>query len=121
MNEYRIAFTHLARKDIIDIGDYITFTLSEPTTSGKFIKGLKHSISQLKISRTNILLFKILFYKIRAFVVCLTKITIFSTKLLRRPKALLSSESVIIEEIGKIFLPDLSADRKKDPTASILI
>lgn len=49
MNEYRIAFTHLARKDIIDIGDYITFTLSEPTTSGKFIKGLKHSISQLII------------------------------------------------------------------------
>lgn len=49
MNEYRIAFTHLARKDIIAIGDYIAFTLSEPTTSGKFIKGLKHSISQLKI------------------------------------------------------------------------
>lgn len=50
MNEYRISFTHLARNDITGIGDYITFTLSEPNISKKFIKGLKHSILKLKIS-----------------------------------------------------------------------
>lgn len=48
MNDYRIAFTTHAKDDIINIGDYITFTLLEPDTSDKFIKGLKNSISQLK-------------------------------------------------------------------------
>ena len=47
MNEYRITITHRAKDDIIDIGDYITYTLLEPDTSKKFIKGLRNSISQL--------------------------------------------------------------------------
>lgn len=48
MDDYRITLTKRAREDIIDIGDYITFTLLEPDTSGNFIKGLRNSISQLK-------------------------------------------------------------------------
>ncbi len=48
MNDYRIAFTTHAKDDIINIGDYITFTLLAPDTSNKFIKGLKNSILQLK-------------------------------------------------------------------------
>ena len=48
MNEYRIAFTTHAKDDIINIGDYITFTLLAPDTSDKFIKGLRTSINQLK-------------------------------------------------------------------------
>lgn len=48
MNEYRIVLTSRAKDDIIDIGDYISFTLLEPYTSQTFVKGLKKSISQLK-------------------------------------------------------------------------
>lgn len=48
MNNYRITLTKRAKDDIIDIGDYITYTLSEPNISINFIKGLKQSISQLK-------------------------------------------------------------------------
>ncbi|MDE6891871.1 MAG: type II toxin-antitoxin system RelE/ParE family toxin [Lachnospiraceae bacterium] len=48
MNDYRISLTPKARDDITGIGDYIAFTLSEPDTSEKFIKGLRNSISQLK-------------------------------------------------------------------------
>lgn len=48
MNNYRITLTKRAKDDIIDIGDYITYTLLEPNISINFIKGLKQSISQLK-------------------------------------------------------------------------
>lgn len=48
MDKYRITLTERAKNDIIDIGDYITYTLLEPDISRKFIKGLKNSISQLK-------------------------------------------------------------------------
>lgn len=48
MNDYRITLTMRAKNDIIDIGDYITYTLLEPDTSKKFIHGLRQSISQLK-------------------------------------------------------------------------
>ena len=50
MNNYRITLTQRAKDDIIDIGDYISYTLSEPDTSRKFINGLRNSISQLKLS-----------------------------------------------------------------------
>ena len=48
MIDYRITLTRQAKKDIIDIGDYISYTLLEPDTSRNFIKGLRNSISQLK-------------------------------------------------------------------------
>ena len=48
MNDYRITLTMRAKNDIIDIGDYITYTLLEPDTSKNFIQGLRQSISQLK-------------------------------------------------------------------------
>ena len=48
MNDYRIILTGKAKHDIISIGDYITYTLLEPATSKKFIKGLRKSISQLQ-------------------------------------------------------------------------
>lgn len=48
MNEYRITLTQRAKDDIINIGDYITYTLLEPDISSNFIKGLRTSISQLK-------------------------------------------------------------------------
>ena len=49
MNDYRITLTKRAKNDIIDIGNYITYTILEPDTSKKFIKGLKNSISKLKV------------------------------------------------------------------------
>ena len=49
MNDYRITLTKRAKKDILDIGDYITYTLLKPDTSRNFIKGLRKSISKLKI------------------------------------------------------------------------
>jgi plasmid stabilization system protein ParE len=48
MNDYRITLTRRAKIDIINIGDYITYTLLEPDTSRNFILGLKQSISKLK-------------------------------------------------------------------------
>lgn len=33
MNDYRITLTNQAKSDIIDIGDYIAYTLSEPDIS----------------------------------------------------------------------------------------
>lgn len=48
MVDYRIEFAKRAREDIIDIGDYIAYHLSEPDTSRRFINGLRHSIAQLK-------------------------------------------------------------------------
>lgn len=48
MNDYRITLTERAKEDLIDIGDYIAFTLSEPDTSKNLIHGLRNSISQLK-------------------------------------------------------------------------
>lgn len=49
MNDFRITLTQRAKDNIINIGDYITFTLLEPDTSRNFIKGLRNSISQLKL------------------------------------------------------------------------
>ena len=49
MSDYRITITQRAKDDIIEIGDYIIYTLLEPDTSRNLIKGLKNSISQLKI------------------------------------------------------------------------
>lgn len=48
MNNYRVTLTRQAKDDIIDIGDYISYTLLEPDTSRNLIKGLRNSISQLK-------------------------------------------------------------------------
>lgn len=48
MNNYRVTLTRQAKDNIIDIGDYISYTLLEPGTSRNFIKGLRNSISQLK-------------------------------------------------------------------------
>jgi toxin ParE1/3/4 len=47
MPEYRIVLTKRAIDDIIDIGDYITYTLLEPETSRVFIKGLRQPIASL--------------------------------------------------------------------------
>lgn len=47
MNNFQIKLTPRAKDDIIEIGDYIAFTLLEPDTSKHFIKGLRHSSSKL--------------------------------------------------------------------------
>ena len=80
MNEYRITLTPRAKDDLIDIGDYITFILLESDIARNYIKGLRNSISQLKFFHVNFHLFKMKFYKVKAFVVCRTKIIIFSMK-----------------------------------------
>ena len=49
MNDYRISLTQRAKDDIINIGDYITYSLHEQIYSKKFIKALRNSISQLKL------------------------------------------------------------------------
>ena len=45
---YNIVLTRRAKDDIIDIGDYISYTLQEPETARKLVKGLRKSISTLK-------------------------------------------------------------------------
>lgn len=48
MQQYRIVLTRRAKDDLIDIGDYITYTLLEPETALKFVRGLRESIATLK-------------------------------------------------------------------------
>jgi len=48
MPEYRIVLTRRAKDDIVDIGDYITYTLLEPDTAQNFVEGLRKSIASLK-------------------------------------------------------------------------
>lgn len=48
MAEHRIILTGRANEDIIDIGDYITYTLLEPETAKKFVSGLRTEIAALK-------------------------------------------------------------------------
>lgn len=39
MKEYNIILTRRAKDDIIDIGDYIAYTLLEPETAYRFVAG----------------------------------------------------------------------------------
>lgn len=48
MQKYKIILTRRAKDDLIDIGDYITYTLLEPETSQIFIRGLRKTIMTLK-------------------------------------------------------------------------
>jgi len=47
MQIYKIVMTNRSKDDLIDIGDYITYTLLEPETARNFIKGLRKSINTL--------------------------------------------------------------------------
>ena len=48
VRSYRIVLTRRTKDDIVDIGDYITYTLLEPETALNFVKGLRKSIATLK-------------------------------------------------------------------------
>lgn len=48
MKEYNIILTRRAKDDIVDIGDYIAYTLLEPETAHRFVTGLRSSIATLK-------------------------------------------------------------------------
>ena len=48
MQPYKIAMTGRAKEDMIDIGDYITYTLLEPETALSFVRGLRKAISSLQ-------------------------------------------------------------------------
>lgn len=48
MKEYSIILTRRAKEDIVDIGDYIAYTLLEPETAYRFVTGLKSAISSLR-------------------------------------------------------------------------
>jgi len=44
LKEYNIILTKRAKDDIIDIGDYIAYTLLEPETAYHFVAGLRNAI-----------------------------------------------------------------------------
>ena len=48
MKEYDVVLTRRAKNDIIDIGDYISYTLLEPETAYRFVTGLRSAISTLQ-------------------------------------------------------------------------
>ena len=48
MKEYDVVLTRRAKNDIIDIGDYIAYTLLEPETAYRFVIGLRGAISTLQ-------------------------------------------------------------------------
>ena len=41
MEIYKIVMTRRSKDDLIDIGDYIAYTLLEPETARNFIRGLR--------------------------------------------------------------------------------
>jgi toxin ParE1/3/4 len=45
---YEVVLTRQAKEDIVDIGDYVGYTLMEPETAYGFVKGLRKSIMTLK-------------------------------------------------------------------------
>lgn len=47
MNKYCVLMTNRASQDIIDIGDYIAYTLLVPDTAKKFVAELREAISSL--------------------------------------------------------------------------
>ena len=47
MDSYQVELSIVAYKQLKSIGDYITYTLLEPETSKRLIKGLRRSISNL--------------------------------------------------------------------------
>ena len=49
VDKYRIMLVPQAKNDILNIGDYITYTLLEPDISRNFINGLRLAISELSI------------------------------------------------------------------------
>ena len=48
MKECNVVLTRKAKNDIIDIGDYIAYTLLEPETAYRFVTGLRSAISTLQ-------------------------------------------------------------------------
>lgn len=48
MKGYDVVLTRRAKNDIIDIGDYIAYTLLEPEAAYHFVTGLRSSISTLQ-------------------------------------------------------------------------
>lgn len=48
MKAYDVILTRRAKNDIIDIGDYIAYTLLEPETAYRFVAGLRSAISTLQ-------------------------------------------------------------------------
>lgn len=48
MKEYDVVLTRRAKNDIMDIGDYIWYTLLEPETAYRFVTGLRSAISTLQ-------------------------------------------------------------------------
>lgn len=47
MDSYHVELSIVAFKQLKSIGDYITYTLLEPDTSRRLIKGLRSSVSNL--------------------------------------------------------------------------
>lgn len=47
MKEYDVVLTRRAKNDIIDIGDYVAYTLLEPETAYRFVAGLRNAILKL--------------------------------------------------------------------------
>ena len=48
MLKYDVVLTRQAKRDLVDIGDYISYTLLEPRISYKLIIGLREKISSLR-------------------------------------------------------------------------
>lgn len=49
LRNYNVVLTRRAKDDIIDVGDYIAYTLLEPGTAYKFVTGLRKAIDGLKM------------------------------------------------------------------------
>lgn len=73
MLEYRLVLTKKAIDDMIDIGDYITYTLLEPQTSRDFVKGLHQAIRSLSSLPNRYSLINDALCQAKASAVCLIK------------------------------------------------
>lgn len=48
MRSYNVLITHRANLDLEDIGDYIAYTLLEPETAKRIIRGIRKKVYSLK-------------------------------------------------------------------------
>ena len=76
LRKYNVVLTRRAKDDIIDVGDYIAYTLLEPSTAYKFVTGLKNAIDGLKMfpDRFGLMM---LYLPVNKFVVCLIRIIMY--------------------------------------------
>ena len=90
MLKYDLILTRQAKRDLVDIGDNISYTLLEPRISYKLIVGLREKLVPCEICLKDVLLLVILFWRRREYVAYRTKIIMYFLLFLKKFSKFLS-------------------------------